>query len=271
MHRYILLSAFVLALSACEKAKLNSSTDSLNRAVVESYLQPGAVPVVLVKKQIPYGTNDSIQAPVTGLSLRIEAVGSGQSYTLVHTDTSAYAGSGWQPVAGETYRLSFLYNGSMITAETVIPSKPQDFKASASSIKGFNFGNFNPGSGSPPTFPDPIDLTWTAVSGDYYLVVVENAEASPTLISTDTSGFNPARAFRSQPGQTNTYSLQALSFKYYGKHNVILYHLNAEYAALYTSSGTNSTNLTTPYTNVNGGLGIFTGVNADTLRVTVTK
>ncbi|NJO24567.1 MAG: hypothetical protein HC867_00495 [Bacteroidia bacterium] len=45
--------------------------------------------------------------------------------------------------------------------------------------------------------------------------------------------------------------------------------MQPEYAALYNSNGNSSQNLTTVPTNVQNGLGIFTGVNADTVFVTV--
>jgi hypothetical protein len=52
---------------------------------------------------------------------------------------------------------------------------------------------------------------------------------------------------------------------------LILYHLNADYAALYNDTGNSSQNLTNPTTNIENGLGIFTGINADTLLLNVIK
>jgi Domain of unknown function (DUF4249) len=256
-------SALIVFLLACEKSDLNSETTSANRPVVESYLQPGAQPLVLVKKQILYGESDSIQLPIKDLNIVIEVAETTEKHTLTHADSSAYVGSGWQVQSGKTYRLSFDYDGKTIEAETSVPSKPTNFRASAASIKPFVFS-------FPPTFPDPIELTWDAPDGGYYLVVVETAESNPELVNEDTD-FTPPFSFRSEPEQTDAYSLEGTAFQYYGTHRVILYHLNAEYAALYEDSGSNSTNLTTPYSNVKGGLGIFTGVNADTIMIEVTK
>lgn len=263
--------ALILLFSFCEKNKLNTDAESVNRPVVECFLQPGAQPTVFVKKQIPYGTADSVQLPIEGLEIFIEDVETGEKHALAHADSSAYIGTDWAVETGKTYRLSFDFDGKTITAETVVPPLPVDFEASVTSIEAFDISNFTPGSGTPPTFPDPIELTWDASDGGYYLVVVETAEASPSLINSDTTRFRPFRTFRTEPEQTNTYSLQSQSFRYYGLHRLILYRLNTEYAALYEDSGSNSTNLTTPYTNVVGGLGIFTGVNADTILVEVTK
>ena len=272
MKKINLLILLLPIFPACEKADLNTAGASANRAVVEAYLQPGSLPVVQIKKQILYGLENDVQTPIEGLTVSVQDETSGEIYTLTKSDSSAYIGDGtWQPVEGRTYKLSFDYENKTITAETVIPGKPADFTASTNSVVGFDPGSFTPGSGTPPTFPEPIELTWTAESGGYYLIVVESAETDPELIFSDTTNFRPFRAFRSEPQQTNTWNIQSLSFRYYGAHHVILYRLNAEYAALYEDSGSNSTNLTSPFTNVSNGLGIFTGVNADTIVVTVVK
>ena len=265
--KYAALFCTLALFAACEKSALNTAGGSVNRPVVESFLQPGALPVVQVKKQLPYGSTDSVQHPILGLSVSIEDAATGAFYPLTHTDSSAYAADGsWQPAAGNTYRLHFDYDGQSIGAETLVPAKPVHLTASAASIDAPVFGT-----GGPPSFPDPITLDWDASDGGYYLVVVQVAEDNPELIFSDTTNFRPFRSFRSEPQQTNTWQLQPFSFRYYGLHHVILYHLNAEYAALYNDTGNNSNNLTTPFTNVTGGLGIFTGVNADTMSVTVTK
>jgi hypothetical protein len=269
MKKILLLSLFLLSLAACEKPALGTLTGSVNRPVVEGFLQPGSTPVVQVKKQLAYGSTDSVQLPVEGLLLQIGDPETGIWYTLTHTDSSAYMADGsWTPVAGKTYQLAFEYNNAAVTAETTVPAKPGDFTTSAVAIAAPVFGG---GTGGPPTFPDPVELNWDASDGGYYLVVVQVAETDPELIFSDTTNFRPMRAFRSEPQQTNTWQLQPFSFRYYGKHHVILYRLNPEYAALYEDTGSNSNNLTTPFTNISGGLGIFTGVNADTLTVEVTK
>ncbi|MGC8802585.1 MAG: hypothetical protein ACP5PS_02250 [Bacteroidales bacterium] len=56
---------------------------------------------------------------------------------------------------------------------------------------------------------------------------------------------------------------------YYGHNYVILYHLNPEYAALYKFSGNTSLNIKEPTSNIVNALGIFTGINADTLNIYV--
>lgn len=62
-----------------------------------------------------------------------------------------------------------------------------------------------------------------------------------------------------------------MSFSYYGTHQIILFKLNSEYAALYENSGTTSQSLTVPPTSIVNGYGIFTGINSDTLYIEVVE
>lgn len=259
----LLLSIFF----ACEKSALNDASDSLGRPVVESYLQPGRNPSVKVFRQIPFGSTYTTALPIAGLNLRIES--DGQNRSLSFTGDTIYAADGsWEPEAGKTYRLFFDYEGSTVTAETIVPAKPTGFYASTSSIE---IPSFDIGSGTPPTFPEPVELNWTSEADAWYLVVVENIESDPKEIYDRPADDDrpPPPTFRSQPEQTNTYTIGFQNFQYYGTHHIILYRLNADYAALYDDNGNSSQNLTTPFTNIEGGLGIFSGMNADTLIMEV--
>ncbi len=258
--------------SACEKTTLTTATDSVSRPVVEAYLIPGQLPSVKITYQLAFGSSDTIVQPIQNLEVTIES--EGVVYPLVYApaDSTYVADGSWAVEAGKTYRLGFVHHGTSVTAESQVPEKPVDFSASATSIAVPQFSG-TPGSGGGfPTFPDPIDLTWENNDGANYLVVVENLESNSEAIFDDNGGDRPPRpVFRSEPEQTNTYQIGIQSFQYYGTHRVVLYKLNAEYASLYDDNGNSSQNLTAPYSNVLGGLGIFTGLNADTLMVEVTK
>ncbi|GAB4492044.1 MAG: hypothetical protein OHK0019_13190 [Saprospiraceae bacterium] len=267
MKKILVIQLLLILLAACEKSALTDGSESVARPVVEAYLQPGQNPAVKITRQILFGGSDTVALPIKGLSVVIE--NGDFAYSLALEGDTIYVGDGsWQPEAGKTYRLKFTYESSDVTAETLVPEKPMGFTASASSIEipSFDIG----GGGGFPTFPDPIELTWQAEPNAYYLVVVENLEPDPEPIFDIPDGDDrPRPTFRSEPEQKSSYEIGFQSFQYYGTHRVILYRLNAEYAALYDDNGNSSQNLTTPYTNVVGGLGIFTGMNADTLTVEV--
>ena len=50
-----------------------------------------------------------------------------------------------------------------------------------------------------------------------------------------------------------------IHYSQYGRHKVTIYKVNEEYALLYETSEQDSRDLNEPYTNINNGLGIFSG------------
>lgn len=270
MKKILAIQIALFFLSACEKTALTTASDSIGRPVIEAYLSPGQTPAVKITYQLAFGSADTLVRPIDNLQVFIETDGGTYPLNYSVSDTAYLANGSWQVEEGQTYRLRFDYNGGTVTAESVIPPKPEGFAASTGSIA---IPQFSPGSGTFPTFPDPIELGWENTDGAYYLVVVENLETDPEAIFEDNGTTNrpPRPTFRSEPEQTNTFEIGFQNFQYYGTHRVVLFRLNAEYASLYDDNGNSSQNLTSPYSNVAGGLGIFTGLNADTLMVEVSK
>jgi hypothetical protein len=266
MKKLGLFTLLIAFLYACEKSDLSEvSPDVL--PVVSAYLEAGQTPIVQITRQLAYGVTDSSALNLPNLAVYIES--EGVEHLLTQNTEGAYiADNTWKPIAGKTYRLHFTYNNREVSASTIVPEAPANFKASASSIKvpSFDLG----GGGGIPEFPDPIDLSWDNTVGEYYQVAVVNIESDPELIN-DTDDDRPMPNFSNSPEQTNSYELGFQSFSYYGNHRVILYRVNAEYVSLTRSTSDNSQNLSAPYTNVTNGLGIFTGVGADTLNIKVTK
>jgi Domain of unknown function (DUF4249) len=247
--------------TACEKPVLNSGISTLEKPVVQAYFHPGRTAEVKITRQIPINADSATSRGISGLIIRITAP-SGTTYTLADQGNGTYLSDSTLVIkAEEIYQLSFDYQGVTIDASTMVPSAPKVFEASADNIV---FPSFS-GGGGVPSFPDPIELTWENTDGAYYLIVVENIETDPTSVADG----RERPTFRSEPEQTNRYELSFRNFSYYGTHRVILFKINPEYASLYDDNGNSSQNLTTPFTNITGGLGIFTGINSDTLFVEV--
>jgi hypothetical protein len=74
-----------------------------------------------------------------------------------------------------------------------------------------------------------------------------------------------------QPTRLSGAEIETPRIQYYGYHDILLLHVQPEYAALYENNGSNSLNLAPPPTNIENGLGIFTGIASDTLRLLVKK
>lgn len=235
--------------------------------VVESYLNPGTDFSVKVFKQLIYSSNDTNYTNLNDLNITITY--SDMEYPLTFVDSGVYNNSSITINPEQEYTVQFNYNNKDVNASTIVPNKPEDFKTSSSTIEVFSMSSFTPGNGGPPTMPDPITLSWSNSSNTYHMIVVETTEDDPTLIDSNTD--RPARTFRNAPTLNTSQELDGKNFTYYGQHRIVLFSLNTEYAALYEQLGNSSLDIVAPPSNINNGLGIFTGINADTLYVNVTS
>ncbi|MGB3531606.1 MAG: hypothetical protein WBB35_19785, partial [Saprospiraceae bacterium] len=77
--------------------------------------------------------------------------------------------------------------------------------------------------------------------------------------------FNP-------PTQGISAQIQPFQLEYYGLYHIGLLHVQPEYAALYENNNQlSSINIAPPPTNIENGLGIFTGYAQTTLNLLVKK
>lgn len=233
-----------------------------DKVVVKGYLFAGHPVAISISKQLLYGATDTTTVPVTGLAVAIYD-SKGAAYPLNGNEKGLYSSSSLIPVVGETYTLKFTYNGTSIEASTTIPAKPSGFSGSSSiAVKPI-------GSETGPPSMSRAEYTWTNTSSSYFLMVVESITPNATPIN-DTTEYEALPAFRISPTTGNSQSFMGRSFYYYGLHNVILFAINQEYVDLYEDTGNSSQNITSPPTNIKNGFGIFTGINSDTLKLTVT-
>ena len=103
------------------------------------------------------------------------------------------------------------------------------------------------------------------------MIVVQNIETDPELIRDTSDDRFPSRVFRNEPSVINEYKINQGQLLYFGRHILLLYHLNPDYATLYAADDNSSQNLKNPSTNISNGFGIFTGISADTLYLDVIK
>lgn len=259
----ICLITVVGILSSC-----NDENDSVsvkeNIPVIESYLFPGDTLKVKITNYIAVEdiTNETLDIE----SLDVYIIHNDIEYLLTYLGNNIYLDTAFiiNIVEGDYYELFILYGESEISAITYIQPKPQYAELSASSIA---VPQFDPGSGSPPDFPDPVELIWDNADNSYYLVITECVESDPELINDNDD--LPEMSFLSEPITTNYVVLRHMQFNYYGNHNVILYHLNADYAYLYEDIDNTSLNLQEVNSSITNAYGIFTGINSDTLQLNV--
>jgi hypothetical protein len=271
----IILSAFGLGmLTSCDKD--SNTIPGGAKAIVEAYLIPNKPITLKVKKEIAYSEDlTNKETFIAGLSIKVTG-SDGTSYALKpFQDTLYVSDNNVKLKVGVTYNLSFDYNGKNVSANTIIPTKPVGVASDVKSIVRTRQVITTTG-GFGRNLDDNVDvnLSWTNPNNEYHFVVADNIEPKldlvvtlPTSSSTTVSDFN--RRFRSQPVQGTATRLRSQEFQYFGRYNIVVLKVNPDYAALYNTSGTTSQNISTPPTTITNGLGIFTGVNADTLSFLV--
>ena len=250
-------------LISCNKSDNSEFTDT---PIVEAYLTPGQVPVVKVRRQIPFSSGISYSSDSLN-NLNVKIINNNTTYNLVCVGDTEYVDSSLLIQEGQRYDLSFTFNNKTVSAYTNVPARPASFTESVSSIalqkvdstSGFQYG----------TMPDPISLTWDNSDGSYYIVIIENMESTLVAIRSFGSHQPPGNRFRTAPTTASGLELRPMEFQYFGKHRLILYHVLPDYAALYNQQESSSLNLTNPSTSITNGYGIFTALNSDTLYVDV--
>jgi hypothetical protein len=271
---FVIAYSLFSGLSACTEDVTLTSIQGAAKPIVEAYLVAGQPISLNVKKEIAYTEDTSnTETPINGLDIKVSD--GTVTYSLTSVGSGIYKSDSTVKLkVGKTYSLSFTYNGKLITASTIIPTKPVDFKTDVTSIARTKL-NLSSGGGFGAGRVDEntdVNLTWSNPNSEYHFVVVDNLETSPVLIVTLPTTTNITeinRRFRSQPVQGTATQLRSQQFQYFGKHNIVLLKVNPDYAALYNSTGSTSQNITTPPSTIANGLGVFTGVNADTLSFLV--
>lgn len=258
------LSPILIFISILSCEDINLQTADTNVAVVESYIHPGAPIEITIKKQLVFNVEDTTSAYLNDLEVYV--LDNEDTYLLTNTEDGKYVNPQLQIKSGTDYTLTFNYNNKQVKATTTVPSKPEAFAISASSIEVVSMSGFGPGSGLSER-PDPVEISYNNPDDHYHIIVVECIESSLQLINSSTD--RPTRSFRSRPEQGSLQMLDPMQFTYYGTHQIILYRLNAEYADLYEQIEATSLDIEAPPSNVENGLGIFTGINSDTLIVEV--
>ncbi|MFT7247535.1 MAG: hypothetical protein ACI97P_000301 [Arcticibacterium sp.] len=281
---YLLLTVCLGVLSCTE---INTVIEPGDKPVIEAFLAPGQKVFMKIFTEIPYSfvEEDNVSEKITGLEIFING-DDGSSFNLIDKGAGLYESNETLGAIGTTYSMSFQYKGRKVSASTTIPPKPESFEMNTAEIERLerDFSGFVPWQGGGPGGQGgglqqedrtPLELIWSNTDGVYHFVAAQylNEVQDPVVqFPVNESGFTrPPRTFNNEPVLTNTSNLQPQQFEYFGEYDIILYRLNPDYAALYENNNTSTQNVTTPVSTISNGLGIFTGVNADTLRLSVTK
>ncbi len=263
---YLMLPGILILLmeTSCQKTESHEFTD---QAVVEAYLAPEQKISVTISRKTPY--EDGVQtsdADINNLDVRIGY--NGRWFSLVSMGEGVYKDtSGMIPVYPDTtYTLAFSFNEANVTSSTMIPTKPESVTQSATSI---SMAQSDPENSTFTKPPDPVEITFANDDGSYYLVTVDCIEETLVPVYKDSIPVNDVMS--SQPVTGTQINIQPMTIRYFGRNRIILYHINPEYSTFFMHQSSTSQNYQEPPSNVDNGLGIFTGVNADTLFLDVVE
>lgn len=260
---------------------VNDVINAGEKPIVEAYLAPGHPVSMKVYTEIPYAeTSEGVAEPIDGLSIKITS-STGKVFNLKSAGSGIYTSDINELIeaAPMKYKMEFEYKGRVVSGETEIPEKPEGFTISTHQIYrtqvNLSSGGFPGGPGGfGGNDNTPVELSWSNPENVYHFIAVENTETEPQQIIIPPTGSEfPTFRFRftNEPLLGTHNNIQPQSLEYFGNYDVILYRINPDYSALYQSSGTTTQNLSTPPSSIINGLGIFTGISADTVKLNVGK
>ena len=272
----IIYVLWIIINSSCED--ISDFDPGESKPVVEAFLYEGeSVDDIYLKKTSPLNTPSKSDPEIISDAI-LTISSNGQDFILSPINDQpgryAYDGNDLSVNIGDDYFLTFEYEDMIISSTTTIPSEPEGLDISPESIIIPRINSISDLRYFRESFQKTIDVTWNNTDGSYYYLVIENIEDSPQSIDpTDIlGGLGINFEFTTSPTQENVLQLRPLiHYTQYGTHKVKIYHVNEEYALLYETSTQDSRDLNEPYTNINNGLGIFSGFSSQEVYFEVIK
>ncbi len=273
---YKILIVSTLVFTSCQKIDFDKT--NLNKPVVDGIVYANQNPKIHLALPIGYGDDATMQTDINNAQVVMEIAGI--KYTLASKGSGIYTNDKVILKAGQDLNLTIVYAGNTITSATTVPTKPKNLKVTETQIQITTPTGGGPFGGG--GFQNQVSsaVTWDNDIQEYFTLLTKNTDTSPEQIvfqgpgglggGNPDAGIPPTQRM-SQPTQTNIQTFNQRQFSYYGNYEMILFKVNAEYTNLFNNRGQSSLNLTNPPTNITNGFGIFTAMNADTVRIKVVK
>jgi len=264
---YYTILLFVIAISSCKKDDGVNNTNDV--PVIESFLSPNNEIYVKLSKMYTFSENDTIDN-LSINSVEVYIVHNSKNYIL----TSSEDGIGMytnndkdlKVVVGDSYKLQFNYNGFEVSSETTIPSKPVNVSSSRS--------NYYVGTGMMGGGQDPLTISWDNPDNSYHQISIKylDEEFDPINTNMEEEDLVENRVVSIAPVSNEAYDLRVRSdLMFYGDYQIIVFKVNEDYVEITEESDDSSLSLSEPKTNIINGLGIFAGINSDTINVTIKR
>lgn len=267
----LIVISFVITFTSCNEESI--ITLETKTPIVSAYIFGGQpIDSIRITQSNSYAGNDSRLITLEYLNVKISD--RENTFELSHFGEGYYQNLNALIEFEKSYTIEFELNSKIVFAETFIPQKREAaIQTNEISMEKIEFTGGPPT--NLPTFPDPVEISWDNLEGEYYYVVVQNIEENPEYVNSrleDPNLENRRFTFTSEPQIMNSYTNNPRrEIQQFGTHHIIVFRVNPEYAALYETSGNSSLSLAQPPSNIENGLGIFTGVSSDTLVLEVKK
>ncbi len=264
MKKTIIFLFIILFAIGCDDE--NSVEAIAESVVVSAFLYENEkVDDVFLTSTLDLGSTDENAPPISGVDISIFK--SGTEYQLIENPQQPgnyiYEGTDLTIDQESDYRIELAYDGTLIWAQTQVPTRPEGVEISNTTVKvPEDFFDIINGD----IDEDEITLTvnWENNDDSYFYVVIENIDDDPEEITNEFEGRGP-RPFISEPTISNEFRIIGPTLTHYGDHQAIVYKVNQEYVDLYESREQDSRNLNEPLTNINNGLGVFSAFASDTV------
>ncbi|MEQ9297082.1 MAG: DUF4249 family protein [Cyclobacteriaceae bacterium] len=265
----------LLVLFSCEEEEIGSDT-----FVVEGFVYAGSpITDINIKSTVPFDAVSTPGQPIPTAQATINM--DGQSVPLTfNPETQRYEGpQDFIVEPGLDLRLDLQVGELSATGQTLVPSYPQGLNTSISKIIIPEIElSRDLREVLTALFEDArLDIRWENAAEDFHFLVIEPADTANTEplfnedIPSNVGTFFDNFRLVSEPSRDSTYTVVGLSLQNYGSYRAILYRINQEYADLYADQLQDSRNLNEPPSNIENGLGIFTGISSDTILFEISK
>ena len=280
--RAVAALAVALGLGACGDPATTAPGGA--EPVVRAYLYAGQpVNDVRLTWTVPISPTDTTApvAPPPINDARLTLVRNGVRYALTRSagDSGYYQYNGTDLVVreGDTWTLEGSVGAQALSARTIVPVRPSGARVASSTltVPAIPFGPGGPGGpggGRPDLSLAQTTVRWTRTPGALYFVTLENTEVAPVAIDFGLpERLRGRRRLVFAPTAADSLPINALGLPFLGRYRVQVWRVNEEYAALYNTLQQDSRDLNEPFTNITGGVGVFTAFAADTTSVVVVR
>ncbi len=171
--------------------------------------------------------------------------------------------------ASDLIQLHIVWNEQDIFAESIIPTPPSNVNISDTTYAIPDFDDFESLRDWRESSEEMV-ITWeVADPNDWYYVSMINIEDDPVPVESIFD--NVVREFVFPPIQDSSYRIRLPLIEHLGKHEIKVYKVNQEYVDLYESREQDSRDLNEPLTNIEGGLGVFSAFNYETVYIKIVQ